>query len=329
MRAIQYESFGGYDRLRAVELAEPKPEEGQALVQMTVAGVSPLDDTVRAGRLDPAMSKPLPLVPGASGVGRVIRAGHTGPAEGTRVLVGGWGYGVGRDGTWRERVEAEPDQLVPIPHGVDDIAAAALTTGAGYLTAYLALTGLVPFRAGQTVLAPGIGGAVGQGGVEVALALGASAAFSTATRTDKAERGRAEGHEVIDLSKESLRDGVARLTGGRGVDVVLDGVGGPVTGQALASLAGSGSLVSIGYSGGTGARIDVTDLIWKTAHVRGFMFSLFGAETIDAARRTLLELLELRMIGPTVARAFPLEEAAEAQRHLIEDRPYGRVLLTF
>src|SRR5207244_6255550 len=68
--------------------------------------------------------------------------------------------------------------------------------------------------------------------------------------------------KVIDLSSESLVDGVVRLTGGRGVDVVLDGIAGPVTGPATASLARGGMLVSIGYSGGTQASIDVTDLIW-------------------------------------------------------------------
>jgi NADPH:quinone reductase-like Zn-dependent oxidoreductase len=113
------------------------------------------------------------------------------------------------------------------------------------------------------------------------------------------------------------------------VDVVLDGVGSPVTGEALASLAAGGSLVSIGYSGGTQASINVTDLIWKTAHVHGFMFSLFTPAAIAAANRSLLALLADKAIQPVVARTFPLAEAAAAQRHLIEDRPFGRVLLTF
>ncbi|MEO3827740.1 zinc-binding alcohol dehydrogenase family protein [Actinomadura sp. B10D3] len=267
MRAIQYERFGGYEELRPVKVPSPKGGDAKAVVRMSVAGVSPLDDTVRSGKLAAEMLKPLPIVPGASGVGTVTDPGASRLAPGTRVLVTGFGYCVGRDGTWRDFVEADPDHLIPLPDGVDDTAAAALSTGAGYLTAYLALTEIVKLRPGQSVLAPGIGGSVGLGGVEVARLLGASTAISTAGSTTKAEAGRAAGHQVIDLSRESLRDGVARLTGGTGVDIVLDGVGGPITGAALGALAKDGSLISIGYSGGMHTTINVTDLIWKTAHV--------------------------------------------------------------
>jgi NADPH:quinone reductase len=168
---------------------------------------------------------------------------------------------------------------------------------------------------------------VGIGTVEVADRLGASLAISTASRTDKAERARAEGHEVIDLSRESLRDGVARLTGGRGVDVVVDGVGGSFTGEALASLAPGGTLVSVGYSGGKKASIDVTDVIWRSARIRGFMFTLFSPQTLAEANAKLFQYLAEGAFHPAIARTFPLRDAAEATRHLIEDRPYGRVVL--
>ncbi|MGV9361245.1 zinc-binding dehydrogenase [Amycolatopsis sp. NPDC003731] len=169
---------------------------------------------------------------------------------------------------------------MPVP---DDTAAAALTAATGHLTAYLALTELAGFRPGQSVLAPGVGGGVGQGGVDVARVLGAGAAITTATSTAKAERGRAAGFEVIDLSTESLRDGVHRLIDGRGVDIVLDGVGGSVR--------------------------PVTP------------------ERINAANTRLLELVARKEVTPLVDRVFPLEQAAQAQRHLAEDGPFGRVLL--
>jgi NADPH2:quinone reductase len=110
------------------------------------------------------------------------------------------------------------------------------------------------------------------GGVQIARLLGASLAISTASTTRKAEQARAAGYEhVIDLSREHLRDGVMRFTDGKGIDVVIDGVAGPVTGPALASLAFGGMLVSVGYSGGTKTAINVTDLIWRGARVRGFI----------------------------------------------------------
>ncbi|WP_439382086.1 quinone oxidoreductase family protein [Amycolatopsis lexingtonensis] len=326
MRAIQYDEFGDYDVLKAVDVPVPVPAPGQALVRLTLAGVNPLDDTVRRGKLPAAAVRPLPIRPGGFGVGVLTEPGATALPAGTRVVLSGGRYGVGTDGTWAEYVAVDPRHVLPLPDDVDDTAAAALTAATGHLTAYLALTELAGFRPGQSVLAPGVGGGVGQGGVEIARVLGAGAAITTATTTAKADRGRALGFEVIDLSTESLRDGVHRLTGGRGVDVVLDGVGGPVTGAALGSLAVDGTLVSIGYTASTRTEIDVTDLIWKNAHIHGFRFALFTPEQINAANTHLLELLARKEITPLVDRVFPLEQAAQAQRHLAEGSPFGRVL---
>jgi NADPH:quinone reductase-like Zn-dependent oxidoreductase len=192
----------------------------------------------------------------------------------------------------------------------------------------LSLTELAKFKAGQTVLAPAIGSAVGMETVQVARHLGASLAISTAGSTQKAERARAAGYEhVIDLSQESLKDGVQRITKGRGVDVIVDGVSGTLTGHALASLANFGTLVIAGYAGGREADVNVTDIIWKGSTVRGFNFRLFEPQTIAAANEALLACLAEGALSPTVDKVFPLSQAAEAVRHLIEDRPYGRVLM--
>jgi NADPH:quinone reductase-like Zn-dependent oxidoreductase len=203
-----------------------------------------------------------------------------------------------------------------------------ISRGAGYLTGYLALTEFAKFKPGQTVLAPAIGGAVGMETVQVARRLGASLSISTASSTEKAERARAAGYEhVIDLSKESLKDGVLRMTGGKGVDVVVDGVSGKLTGEALASLAFGGTMVIAGYAGGREAEVNVTDIIWRAATIRGFTFKFFAPQTVAAANATLLEFLKEGTLQPTISRVFPMSEAAEAVRHLIEDRPFGRVLM--
>jgi NADPH:quinone reductase-like Zn-dependent oxidoreductase len=153
-------------------------------------------------------------------------------------------------------------------------------------------------------------------------------AISTASSTEKAERARAAGYEhVIDLSRESLKDGVLRITGGKGVDVIVDGVSGKLTGEALASLAFGGTAVIAGYAGGRKAEVNVTDIIWKAATIRGFTFRLFAQQTVAAANAALLEFLKEGALQPTIDRVFPLSEAAEAVRHLIEDRPFGRVLM--
>lgn len=328
MRAVQYSMFGGYEVLQVVDAPRPDPAPGEVLVRISVAGVSPLENTAREGHLPAGFVKPFPVTPGNVGVGTVVEPGCSALAPGTRVVVSGLRYGLATNGTWAEYVAAAAEDVIAIPDAVDDHTAAALVSGAGYLTGYLALTELAGFQPGQAVLAPGAGGAVGQGGVQIAQHLGASAAITTATTTARAEQARAAGYDVIDLTVESIPDGVARLTGGAGVDVVLDGVAGPVTGAALASLAPGGTLISIGYAGGPQAPIAVTDLIWRAAHIHGFSFSLFTAEQIAAALEKLLTLVERGQLNPLTDRVFDLAEAARAQRHLIEGSPFGRVLLT-
>jgi NADPH:quinone reductase-like Zn-dependent oxidoreductase len=164
--------------------------------------------------------------------------------------------------------------------------------------------------------------------VQIARKLGASLAISTASTSAKAEKAQAAGYEnVIDLSRETLRDGVMRLTGGKGVDVIIDGVGGKLTGQALGCLLPGGTYAVVGYAGGREASVNLTDIIWKAAKVRGFTFRAFAPETVAAAQKTLIGYLSDRAIQPTIAKVFPLSDAADAVRHLIEDRPFGRVLM--
>src|SRR6266850_8423492 len=112
-----------------------------------------------------------------------------------------------------------------------------------------------------------------------------------------------------------------------GVDVVIESVGGALTGQALATLALNGVLTSLGYSAGRKTTIDVTDLIWKRASMSGFALAAQSHGTKAAAWATILPLLTSGQVNPIVERTYRLGEAAEALRHLIEDRPFGRVVL--
>ena len=128
-------------------------------------------------------------------------------------------------------------------------------------------------------------------------------------------------------TNETMKDGALRITDGKGVDVVVDGVSGNLTGQALASLAFGGTVVVVGYAGGRQADVSITDIIWKGATIRGFTFRLFKPETVAAAREVLLGYLKAGDLQPTIAKVFPLSDAPEAVRYLIEDRPFGRVLM--
>ncbi|MEI9995279.1 MAG: zinc-binding alcohol dehydrogenase family protein [Rhizomicrobium sp.] len=328
MKAIQYQSFGDYNENRLVDLPRPVLRDGEVLVEMRAVGVNPLDNTFRSGHIFFATPANLPRVGGQSGAGIVAETKSDAFKIGDRVFVAAPGLGLMVDGTWREFVAAPAASLSLIPDRIDDDHAAAYLAGAGYLTGYLALTELAKFKPGQSVLAPAIGGAVGMETVQVARRLGASLAISTAGNTEKAERARAAGYEhVIDLSKESLKDGVLRVTDGKGVDVIVDGVSGKLTGPALASLASGGTYVIAGYAGGREAEVNVTDIIWKAATIRGFTFRLFAPQTVAAASATLAGFLKDGTLQPTIAKVFPMSEAPEAVRFLIEERPFGRVIM--
>jgi NADPH:quinone reductase len=124
-----------------VDVPVPKAAKGEVLVQMTMAAVSPLDNTIRAGHLARSLHQPPPLVPGASGIGVVVN-GHADMKAGDRVAVGGGGLGQRRDGTWREYVAVPPHALLAIPDAVSDLDACALFAGAGHLTGYPLVCGV-------------------------------------------------------------------------------------------------------------------------------------------------------------------------------------------
>src|SRR5260370_10080135 len=264
MRAVQAESFTGYGGLKLVDLPKPVVADGRVLVRITAAGVTPLDHTILSGGYPRATA---PLVRGNEGAGIVHDPGDSAFSVGARVMFTG-PYGVFENGTYAEWIAVRSEHLCPIPDKIDDATAGGMPVA--YLTAQITLT-RAGFEPGKIVLAPAIGGAVGNAVTQLARAHGAGKAISTTTSPAKSAQARALGFEhVIDRAGESLADGVARITGGRGVDVAIDSVGGALTGQALATLALQGVLTSLGYSAGRKTTIDVTDLIWKRASMRGF-----------------------------------------------------------
>jgi NADPH2:quinone reductase len=196
-----------------------------------------------------------------------------------------------------------------------------------YLTAQVTLT-LAGFKPGMTVLAPGIGGSVGNATYQLARAQGAGKVISTAGGSAKAAKARELGFEdVVDLSAEGLAEGVRRITAGKGADIVIESIGGAVTSEALSSLALDGVLITLGYSAGRKTTIDVTDLIWKRARMAGFSLFAQSPGAIATAWRDIIPLVVSGSVKPVVERVYPFAEAGEALRHLIEDRPFGKVVL--
>src|SRR5439155_4770540 len=171
MRAMRAEQFSGYEGLKLADLPKPAVTEGKVLVRITAAGVTPLDYTILSGKFHG--SKP-PLVLGNEGAGVVEEGGGTDFPTGSRVMFFGT-YGAFEDGTYSEWVAVGKEDLCLIPGNVDDVSAAGIPVA--YLTAQVALT-LAGFRACKTVLAPAIGGSIGNAVTQLARALGAKHAMS-------------------------------------------------------------------------------------------------------------------------------------------------------
>src|SRR5437870_1048414 len=298
MRAMRAEKFSGYEGLKLVDLPKPTVSDGKVLLRMTAAGVTPLDHTILSGQYPRAKA---PLVLGNEGAGVVEKGGGTDFPVGSRVMFTG-PYGVFEDGAYSEWLAVRKESLCLIPEGVDDVSAAGIPVA--YLTAQMALT-CAGFQAGKTVLAPAIGGSIGNAVTQLARALGAKHAISSTTNHAKAEQAKALGfHEVIDISFEKLGDGVRRITGGYGSDIVLDGIGGEVLSEALGALASEGSLTTLGYSGGRKATIDVTNLIWQQASIQSFMLFAQPRAAWAGAWNVIVPLLQSGAIKPIVAKTF-------------------------
>jgi NADPH:quinone reductase len=321
MRAIEARTFSGYHGLQRTELPKPQAAKDRVLVRVTAAGVTPLEYTILSGGHPRAKA---PLVLGNEGAGVIEDAGDSGLAPGSRVMFTG-PYGVGENGTWQEWLLVRPEHLALVPDAIDDAVAASLPVA--YLTAQVTLT-LAGFKPGVTVLAPGIGGSVGNATYQLARAHGAGKVISTAGSAAKAAKAHKLGFEnVIDLSAEGLAEGVRRRTEGKGVDIVIDSIGGAIVSEALSSLAPGGVLITLGYSGGRKTTIDVTDLIWKRARMIGFSLFAQSPTATAAAWRAVIPLMVTGSVKPIVERVYSLSEAGAALRHLIEDRPFGKVVL--
>src|SRR5712675_1821514 len=285
MRAMRAEGFSGYKDLKLVDLPKPAVSDGKVLLRMTAVGVTPLEHTILSGQFPLAQA---PLVLGNEGAGAVEQGGGPDFPVGSRVMFTG-PYGVFENGAYGEWLAVRKESLCLIPEGIDDVSAAGIPVA--YLTAQMALTA-AGFQAGKTVLAPAIGGSVGNAATQLARALGAKHAMSSTTNPAKAQEAKALGFsEVIDTSSEKLGDGVRRITDGYGADIVIDGIGGEVLSEALGALAMHGSLTTLGYSASRKATIDVTDLIWKRASIKSFSLFAQPSEMWRAAWKTIGALL--------------------------------------
>lgn len=299
----------------------PRPTGDRLLVRVAAAGVNVVDHSILHGRM-PMVTAPLILGNEGSGV---VEQGDADFPAGTRVVFGG-PFGVLEAGAYAEFVAVPKSMLYRLPDNIDLIEAAGLPVA--YISAWIALE-MAGFEPGQVVFSPGVFGGIGNATLQLARARDAALVLSSTSTSGKAERAREAGFEhVIDMQKRSLVEAIRELTDGRGVDVVVDGLSGAVLTAAMEVLAPQGTIVTVGYSAGRASEIDVTNLIWKSAQIRGFNFLLESPERRALAWQGVSALLANKKIRPIVAKVFPFAQTAEALRCLVEDRPSGRVIVS-
>ena len=326
MRAIIVDKFGAPERLRVRDVAEPVPRTDEVLVTVYAAPVNYVDLLVIGGTYQ--FLPPLPFTPGKGPAGVVAALGRnvTSLQVGDRVLA------MAEQGGYAEAVTVVANQCYRLPASMSFTEAASLSLV--YDTAWFALRERARLEAGETVLVLGASGGVGQAAVQLARAMGARV-LAGILRPEREASVRAAGADsVIDLSATDLRDSlraqVYAVTEERGVDIILDPLGGTIFEAAVRALAWCGRLVVIGFAAGAIPTIRTNYLLLKNIEISGLQISDYRKrrpERVAACFAEIFSLYEQGKVKPATATAFPLVRAGEALTALREQRAAARAVL--
>ncbi|WP_037605255.1 quinone oxidoreductase family protein [Streptacidiphilus rugosus] len=321
MRAVEFENLGGPEVLRVVEAPTPEPGPGQVAVDVAWSGVNFADAKARSVGY---RVESFPFRPGleVSGTVRAVGTGVTGLTVGQHVaaMLNGGGYA--------ETVLVPAETTFALPAALDLRDAAALTTVLA--TGYALIHDVARLREGESVLVQGAAGGVGTVTGQLARAAGAGQVFGVVSKAEKAAYAKDFGYDEVFVG-EDFDEQVLRATGGRGVDVALDPVGGESWRRSVASLARYGRAVAFGNASEAAPwQIGFGDLAVRGLSVSGFSILGLGA-TDPAGLRALTEraFQEAERAGITVpiTAEFPLEEAGKAHELLESRSSTGKLLL--
>jgi NADPH2:quinone reductase len=317
VRAALVTAFTGPDAVQVRSIPEPVPAENQVLIDVEYAGVAFPDVLLTRGAYQ--LRPELPFVPGWDVAG-VVRSHAAGFRAGDRVAA------MPVTGGLAETATVDARMVFPLPDSVSFATGAALPLN--YLTAHLALVRRGRVRKGDTVLVHGAAGGVGTATCSVAAALGARV-IAVVSTVEKGETAAAAGaHDVV--LTDGFKQAALRLTGGRGVDVVVDPVGGDRFTDSLRSLAPEGTLLVLGFTGGEIPTLRTNRLLLTNTSVMGVatreLWALNPGYPAEQWRE-LMTLLESGLRPPIIGEELALVDAAAALRLLDERRANGKVLL--
>jgi len=323
MRAIEITQSGGPEVLQPCERPLPVLKAGEVLIRVLAAGVNRPDVFQRLGQY--------PVPPGASDLPGLEVAGEIVDGD-----LGGSGFAKGdlvcalvQGGGYAEYCAAPLDQCLPVPRGLSALEAASLPET--FFTVWSNVFQRAGLQPGETLLVQGGSSGIGVTAIQVAKALG-HRVFATAGSADKCRACEELGAErAINYKEEDFAAVVKELTGGKGVDVVLDMVGGDYVAREVACLADDGRIVIIALLGGAKASVDLGQVLRRRLTITGSTLRprpvAFKAQIARELRERVWPLLGDASIKPVIYKTFPLERAAEAHALMESSAHVGKIVL--
>src|SRR3954471_8802798 len=321
MRSVQVVSTEGPSGVQVVEAAQPVRGEHEVLVEVHALGVSWPDLLLSRGEYQLKPEVPFQLGVDFAGVVRSAPEG-SGLAEGDRVACM-LPYGGGAD-----LVALGPDSVFPLPEELSFEQGAAIPMN--YLTAHFALDTRARLERGETVLVNGAAGGLGTASIQVAKGLHARVIAVVSTE-EKAAVAKAAGADEVVLI-EGFREAVGSLTDGRGVDLIVDVVGGDLMTDSLRSLAPLGRLLVLGFTAGAIPEVKGNRLLLNNVDVRGVGWGAFAMVRPGFMREqwdALLPMVESGAIDPPIGRTYPLESVSDALADMEARRTLGKSVVVF
>jgi NADPH2:quinone reductase len=324
MKALICPSLGPVENLKVMDVEEPVAGRGEAVVEVAYAALNFFDTLIIEGKYQ--LKPEPPFSPAGEFSGRIVALGPdaSGFAVGDRVM-GSSGYGAAR-----ERIAIAVNRLAHVPDGLPLDKAAGLSIAYG--TTIHALKQRAEMKPGETLVVLGASGGVGLAAVEIGAAMGARV-IACASSDDKLEFARRYGAaETVNYATQDLRGRLKDLTGGKGVDVVYDPVGGALTEPALRSLAWKGRLLVIGFASGEIPKPPLNLILLKGCDIRGVYWGDFTAREPDANRDNMSQLLrwaESGALSVHIHAKYRIEEYEKAFEAISKRQALGKVLLQF
>lgn len=323
MRALTCNDYGLPDTLTVEEWDDPVPEDREVVFDVKAAGLNFADVLIIAGKYQ--VRTPTPFIPGNEAAGTVTAVGK----DVTRFSVGDRIIGALRGGAFAEKSVVEEDLAIPLPASLSFEQGAAYSIAYG--TSYHALKQGANLQRGETVLVLGAAGGVGNTAVEIAKAMGANVIAAASTDEKLAFAKEAGADQTINYYDCPLKETVKELTGGKGVDVVYDPVGGDLSEQALRATGWHGRYLVVGFASGDIPRLPINLTLLKEASIVGVWWGPWAAKHTDEMLCNMQELETMVADGslrPRYSGSFRLEDFADAFRVITERRVLGKIVLT-